>query len=315
VRRRRTAASAGTTILAIVLVAATGASCGSTASPTATEAATVAPSADQSSTVPLPCDLLLAGVGHLIEPAWRAAGVATGPETDFLDSALSYRDQQIVSLQASSTFWKSVRATVDDDVNADLGLAIDGISWLDDASIESLQTTDASQVFIPISPALDAPGPRLPTGPDARRTIEGYATQQCEIDLTAVPAGQPLSKAEFVARANAACFAYNLDLRTKGDAVPTPTSQDRQAVLDYLGQLLREVVNPASATQLRALRGLTPPATDQAAIIAIIDHLQSQVETMNHDPVAAVKELGKTATPSSTYGPAVDYGLLQCSTQ
>ncbi len=313
-RRRRTAASAVTTILAIVLVAATVASCGSTASPTATDPAKVAPSADPSTAVPLPCDLLTAGVGHLIEPAWRAAGVPKGPETDFLESALSYRDQQIISLRASSTFWKSVRAAVDDEVNADLGLAIDGISWLDDASIESLQTTDGSQVFVPISPALDSAGPRLPTGPDARRTIQGYATQQCGIDLTAVPAGQPLSKAEFVARGNAACFAYNLDLRTRGDAVPTPTSRDRQAILHYLDQFLSGVVNPASVTQLQLLRALTPPATDAATVRAIIDHLQSQVETMNHDPVAAVKELGKTATPSSAYGPAVDYGLLQCST-
>jgi len=172
-------------------------------------------------------------------------------------------------------------------------------------------------VFVPVAGPTDpeSSGPPPPSGPEARRTIEAYATERCGIDLTAVPAGTALSRAEFVARANAACFQYDMDVQTKGDAVPTPSLHDRQAVLDYLHRLLTEVVDPASTVELEALRALPPPAADQATVTALIDHLQHQVETMDNDPVAAVNELGKTASPSVAYQPAVDYGLLQCSTQ
>lgn len=298
-----TAVGRSATAVAVVVAAALLTSCGSTthsgAGPTPAQT----------------CDLLTSGVAYLVEPAWLAAGIAKGPETNFLSSALSYPDQQIEALRTSSAFWKSVRATVGSD--DDLGASVDAIASLYDSSVKSLQETDGTKVFIPVSGAIDpdASGTPPPTGPAARRIIERYATEQCGIDLTAVPAGTALSKTEFVARANAACFQYDMDVQTKGDAVPTPTSQDRQAVLDYLHQLLTEVVDPASAVQVATLRALPPPAGDESTVTGLIDHLQQQVETMDHDPVAAVNELGKTASPSAAYQPAVDYGLLQCSTQ
>jgi len=131
--------------------------------------------------------------------------------------------------------------------------------------------------------------------------------------------GAPLTKAAFVARANAICKSVN----SQSAKLTPPTSDPTKVTskdLPSWNQFLLKVI-PYGQQQQAQLRALTPPAADQATVASIIskgDQVLADVQALQQAAAAGNVNSFKTAfQKSETDGNAADdaatsYGLTQC---
>jgi hypothetical protein len=127
---------------------------------------------------------------------------------------------------------------------------------------------------------------------------------------TATAAGAPLTKAEFVARANEICLATSEQISAAGarlrTARPGKLPPEKQ-----IEAFLSDTSLPAYDAMLGRLRDLTPPKRDEKTIDAFIGSLAGAIDTAKANPARYAKT--SAADPfDDANARAKAYGMKAC---
>jgi hypothetical protein len=115
----------------------------------------------------------------------------------------------------------------------------------------------------------------------------------------------PLSKAAFIAQADAICKQGNDALNSGGPPGSTPVQEK-----DFVQKRLM----PAFRQELTQLRALHPPTADQAAITKMLDDLQQGLDEFQKNANADIKS-AFSKTPQGLKDATAEakaYGLVTC---
>ena len=114
-----------------------------------------------------------------------------------------------------------------------------------------------------------------------------------------------LSKADFIAQADAICKKYN-DLSLQAQrGLENPT--DAQIVA-----LIKAKIVPLLPKQEAELRALKPPQADRAAVAQFLDALQKSSDELANSTEAIVKTKGASAYAAAVGAQASAYGFTVC---
>jgi hypothetical protein len=120
-----------------------------------------------------------------------------------------------------------------------------------------------------------------------------------------------VTKADFVAKANAICTDYNSRIAQAAGNVSATTPQDQQVTL------LQTKIIPLIRQEVADLRKLTPPAADSQQVAAIFDAVSSGLDAASQklktDPATALGTSYHPFTPADNL--ATTYGLTACASR
>jgi hypothetical protein len=129
---------------------------------------------------------------------------------------------------------------------------------------------------------------------------------------TTAAGGAPLTKAQFIARADAICLATVARIRSGAAGMRAEEAKSRRLPpTDQIARFLKDTSLPAYDEMLDKLRDLTPPKRDEKAIDAFVGSLAGAIDTAKADPA-------KYATPSArdpfddANARAKRYGMKAC---
>ena len=115
--------------------------------------------------------------------------------------------------------------------------------------------------------------------------------------------GEPLSKEEFIAEADAICKAGTKEIQSAGEDFFPEGGSPGQAEEETF---TTDVVVPNIQGQVDAIRALTPPEGDEEAVTAILDAAQEAIDELEDDPS------GQNNPFAEADQLAQDYGLEVC---
>jgi hypothetical protein len=119
--------------------------------------------------------------------------------------------------------------------------------------------------------------------------------------------GEPLSKAEFIERADGICAEADKEIDEGTDQLfsggAEPSTQETE-------QYVTETLIPSRQRQIDQIRALTPPEGDEDEVAAILDAAESAVDQLEQNPSLEGNNAGVF---NETYLLAGDYGLRDCS--
>jgi hypothetical protein len=124
---------------------------------------------------------------------------------------------------------------------------------------------------------------------------------------TAGATGEPLSKDEFIAQADAACKAGDKKIDAAADEVfsnGNPSQADQEA-------FVTDDVIPNIQEEVDGIAALTPPEGDEEEVAAIVDAAQSAIDEITADP-SLLTEQGAGDPFTEANQLAKDYGLEVC---
>ena len=114
-----------------------------------------------------------------------------------------------------------------------------------------------------------------------------------------------LSKADFIAQADAICKKYN-DLSIKATSgLKNPTDAD-------LVTAIKTKIVPLLPKQEAELRSLKPPKADRAVVKQFLDTLQKASDDLANDTAAMVKTKGASANVAAVSAQSAAYGFKVC---
>lgn len=125
----------------------------------------------------------------------------------------------------------------------------------------------------------------------------------------------PLSKAEFVKRADAACTQRVEEARAKflayGESVTKPQESpaERQA---HLATVAQTIIVPELREQVADVRSLGAPKGDEQAVEAILGAIENGIPKAVAHPKRAIEESANLFEPAARLAKA--YGLRVCGT-
>jgi hypothetical protein len=117
--------------------------------------------------------------------------------------------------------------------------------------------------------------------------------------------GTPISKADFVEKANALCTKTNENVTTAQDALGASATQEQ--IISFL----TDVVVPAYRDTISEIRGLGFPAGDEALLGGLLDDADKVVSDIAKDP-AAILAAAQSPFTDVNVG-FTDYGLTACA--
>jgi hypothetical protein len=123
---------------------------------------------------------------------------------------------------------------------------------------------------------------------------------------TAVATGEPLSKEEFVAQADAICEAGDEDIGAAAEDLFSGGANPGQAEEEAF---VTETLVPGVQDQIDQIRGLSPPEGDEEQIDAFLDAAQEGVDELEENPSLS----GTSRDPLNEAAKlAREYGLQVC---
>ena len=138
---------------------------------------------------------------------------------------------------------------------------------------------------------------------DDETTAATTTTEAGATGATGAATGEPLTKAEFIKQADAACAAGDkrIDAAFRGLGSNEPSDQE-------LEQVVTDTVVPEIQGEIDAIRALTPPEGDEDEIAAILDAAQEALDEIEQDPSSLAN--GNPFKEANQL--AQDYGLKVC---
>lgn len=120
---------------------------------------------------------------------------------------------------------------------------------------------------------------------------------------TGAATGEPLTKAEFIKQADAACTAGDkrIDAAFRDLGSGQPSDQE-------IEQVVTDTVVPEIQGEIDAIRALTPPEGDEDEVSAILDAAQEALDEIEQDPSSL--QSGNPFKEANQLGQ--DYGLKVC---
>jgi hypothetical protein len=120
--------------------------------------------------------------------------------------------------------------------------------------------------------------------------------------------GPPLSKAAFIAQADAICKRYEDNLSAQGKALSATSSQ--QQLSDFV---VKQIV-PSFRSMIGELRALNPPAADKAKITKMLDDLSTGLDQLESSAKTDVKSALNNEPQGfkDSDAAATAYGFTQC---
>jgi len=119
--------------------------------------------------------------------------------------------------------------------------------------------------------------------------------------------GEPLSKDEFIAQADAACKAGDKKIDAAADETfsnGNPSQEEQEA-------FVTDDVIPNVQDEVDAIGALTPPEGDEEEVAAIVDAAQAAIDEITADP-STLTEQGAGDPFAEANQLAKDYGLEVC---
>jgi len=121
--------------------------------------------------------------------------------------------------------------------------------------------------------------------------------------------GEPLSKEEFIAEADAICKAGDREIDSQAQEFfpegGSPGTAEEEA-------FVTEVLVPGVQEELDGIGALTPPEGDEDEVAAILDAAQEAIDQLEEDP-SALTGAGSGPDPFAEANQlATDYGLKVC---
>jgi hypothetical protein len=141
------------------------------------------------------------------------------------------------------------------------------------------------------------------TGNDKVTAALASAPDEATSTSTSTTVGPPLTKAEFLARANGVCRATKDQMKTID--IPYPSKMTDAETRDYYVKFGAQAI-PMLRDMLAQLRTLTPPVEDQARITAAWKEMEALFRSLEADPVWMMIQV--LPEDKEMY----DYGLTDC---
>jgi hypothetical protein len=101
---------------------------------------------------------------------------------------------------------------------------------------------------------------------------------------SATTAGPPLTKASFIARADAICRTTGARIRSAAAELRAEAAKTGTIRKDKVARFLKDSSLPAYDRQLDGLRELAPPKADERAIDALVASLAGAIDAVKVDP-------------------------------
>jgi hypothetical protein len=129
---------------------------------------------------------------------------------------------------------------------------------------------------------------------------------------TTAAGGAPLTKAEFIARADAICLATVARIRAGAATLRAEEAKSRRLPpADQIARFLEKTSLPAYDDMLDKLRDLTPPKRDEKAIDAFVGSLAGAIDTAKADPAKYAKTSARDPFDDAN-ARAKRYGMKAC---
>lgn len=120
----------------------------------------------------------------------------------------------------------------------------------------------------------------------------------------------PISKAEFIKQADAACQESQKAIQEDfSDYLEEHQDQKKATEQDY-AELVATVFVPNAEAEVEAIRDLGVPSGDEKKVEALIAAREESIETATNDPQAVINDGEKVFAPSRKL--AAEYGLEVC---
>jgi hypothetical protein len=128
---------------------------------------------------------------------------------------------------------------------------------------------------------------------------------------SSTPAGGPLSKEEYLARAREICQTGNQVLTAASDAAVAKLPPGQKLSLPDIEKFVRETVVPKIRDQVRQLRALKAPKGDRAHVDEIYGELDKGLDELEKTPSKLTDGSNVYATADPR---AQKYGISVCAT-
>jgi hypothetical protein len=138
-------------------------------------------------------------------------------------------------------------------------------------------------------------------GGDDNDTTAGAATT-----TTAAAPTKPLTKAEYIARADAACEAATKRIDAAGTKLQGSAKKPRKLTQAQIRAFLTQSTVPSYERMLSELRNLTPPTRDRPTIDSFVAELSTAIDALKSNPDTyaklATNPFGNANTQAKAYG-------------
>jgi hypothetical protein len=145
---------------------------------------------------------------------------------------------------------------------------------------------------------------------DEDTTTAATTTETGATGATGAAGGEPLSKPEFVRRADEICREGDRRIDQEAEDFFGGLEQDPGSA--ELEEFASEVVIPNIQQQLDDIRSLTPPEGDEDEVSAILDAAQEGLDELEADPSSIDEGPDAGGAFAEANRLAQDYGLKEC---